>query len=153
MARLLNLLFRWAAAALVVYWALLFASTHTPASKLPSEPPFPYADKVVHLFGYAGLAFVAAAAWTWRRTLFARDYAALFGALSVYGALDEISQMIPVIERNADVVDWAADTLGAGMGLCAFALAAAWARQRGLRLARSQAAGDVAIPARTTVKG
>lgn len=152
MARFLNLLFRWAAAALVVYWVLLFASTHTPASRLPSEPPFPYADKAVHLIGYAGLAFVAAAAWTWRRTLFARDYAVLFVAVSVYGALDEVSQMIPGIERNADVVDWAADTLGAGIGLCAFALAAAYARQRGLRLARFQAAGDVAIPARAPAK-
>lgn len=152
MARLLNLLFRWAAAALVVYWVLLFASTHTPASKLPSEPPFPYADKVVHLVGYAGLAFVAAAAWTWRRTLYARDYAVLFVALSLYGAIDEVSQMLPGIERNADVVDWAADTLGAMLGLCAFALAAAYARQRGLRLARAHAASDAAVAARAAAK-
>ncbi|MEX2188510.1 MAG: VanZ family protein [Pirellulales bacterium] len=137
MTNLLNSLFRWAAVLLVVYWIVLFAGTHAPASELPSEPPFPYADKLVHLGGYAVLAFVAAAAWTWRRTLFGRDYLLLFAAISCYGVIDEVSQMLPAIHRNADVLDWAADTLGAAVGLLAFSAAAAWARRRGLKLARA----------------
>jgi VanZ family protein len=138
MSKLLNLLFRWAAALLVVYWAVLFVGTHTPASQLPSEPPFPYADKAVHVGGYAVLAFVAAAAWTWRRTLYFRDYVLLLAGLSCYGVLDEVSQMLPIIRRNADVLDWAADTLGATIGMIAFAVAASFARRRGLRLARAR---------------
>jgi VanZ family protein len=138
MATLLNLLFRWAAAALVIYWVLLFVSTHTPASSLPREPPFPYADKAVHVVGYAGLAFMAAAAWTWRRTLAPQDYLLLFLGVSCYGVIDETLQMLPGIDRNADVADWAADTLGAAFGLGAFALAAGFARRRGIRLARTR---------------
>lgn len=136
MSKLLNLVFRWAAALLVAYWVVLFVSTHTPADRLPGEPPFPHADKVVHLCGYAVLAFVAAAAWTWRRTLYLRDYLVLALGMSCYGIFDELSQMIPGIHRNADVLDWAADTAGAVFGLVAFAAAAAWARRRGMKLAR-----------------
>jgi VanZ family protein len=146
MSKILNLLFRWAAALLVVYWVVLFISTHMPASGLPSEPPFPHADKLVHLGGYAVLAFVAAAAWTWRRTLFLRDYLILLAGLSSYGVLDEALQMLPAVQRNADVLDWAADTTGAAVGLAAFALAAAYARRRGLRLARASDDAKVTQP-------
>ena len=45
--------------------------------------------------------------------------------------------MLPGINRNADVMDWAADTIGAALGLFAFALAAGLARRRGMRLARA----------------
>jgi VanZ family protein len=115
----------------------LFAGTHTPADRLPSEPPFPYADKTVHVAGYAVLAFMAAAAWTWRRTLLLGDYLMLLVAMSGYGVVDEASQMLPAIQRNADVLDWAADTIGVALGLLAFSTAAAWARRRGIRLARA----------------
>jgi VanZ family protein len=152
MSKLLNLLFRWAAAGLLVYWVLLFISTHTPASALPSEPPFPYADKGVHLVGYAGLSFVAASAWTWRRTLAVRDYALLFLAVSCYGVVDEALQMIPGIHRNADILDWAADTAGAALGLAAFALAASYARRRGLRLARARETNCPTLPTQAPAK-
>lgn len=136
MSKIINLLFRWAAALLVIYWVVLFVGTHTPANQMPSEPPFPFADKVAHLGGYAVLAFVAAAAWTWRRTLYLRDYLVLLSGLACYAVLDEVSQMLPAIRRNADVVDWAADTLGAAIGLAVFSATAAYARRRGLKLAR-----------------
>jgi VanZ family protein len=138
MSTLLNLLFRWAAVLLAVYWLLLFIGTHTPAAALPSQPPFPYADKVMHVVAYAGLAFMAAAAWTWRKTLGPREYLLLLLSVSCYGVIDETLQMLPGIRRNADVVDWAADTLGAAIGLGAFAVAASFARRRGLRLARAR---------------
>jgi VanZ family protein len=139
MTQLLNLVFRWAAALLVVYWIGLFAITHVPASGLPSEPPFPHADKVVHLVGYAVLAFVAAAAWTWRRTLGLNEYILLLACLSCYAVLDEVSQMLPMVRRNADVLDWAADTIGAIIGLAIFSSAAG--------LARRQAASEVPVVA------
>ncbi len=147
MARLLNLLFRWAAALLVVYWIVLFIATHVPPSGLPSEPPFPNADKVVHLGGYAALAFVAAAAWTWRRTMMVTDYLLLFMGLSCYAVLDELSQMLPMVRRNADVLDWAADSVGAALGLAIFAVAAWSARRRGLRLARARGEEPCELPA------
>jgi VanZ family protein len=136
MMRILNLLFRWAAAALALYWAVLFVGTHMPPEGLPSEPPFPHADKVVHAAGYAVLAFVAAAAWTWRRTLAAGDYSWLLAGLSSYAVVDEVLQMLPIVRRNAEVLDWAADTVGAAMGLLVFAAMARQARRRGMRLAR-----------------
>ncbi len=141
MAQLLNFLFRWAPALLVVYWIVLFIGTHLPPSSMPSEP-VPNADKIAHLGGYAVLAFVAAAAWTWRRTLAFGDYLLLFMGLSCYAVLDELSQMLPMVQRNADVLDWAADTIGAIIGLAVFSTAAWLARRRGLRLARAR--GEVA---------
>jgi VanZ family protein len=77
-------------------------------------------DKIQHLLAYTVLA-VAAGFWippeTWgRRKLHSFLLAAVVA--SVYGAADEIHQSF-VPGRNADVWDWAADTLGGLLGALA----------------------------------
>jgi VanZ family protein len=132
----LNRAFRFAGWALVVYWIAAFAVTHVPGDVVHAPPLFEHADKVVHATIYAGLAFLAAATWTWRRTLLLKQYGVIFCGLSGYAVLDEALQMIPGLHRVGDPMDWLADTCGVAIGLAAFAVAAVMARRRGLRLDR-----------------
>jgi VanZ family protein len=132
----LNLAFRLAAWVLVGYWIAAFAVTHVPGDVVDAPPPFPHADKIVHAMIYAGLAFLAAAAWTWRRTLGIRQYGVILCGLSLYAAFDEALQEIPGLHRQGDPLDWLADTFGVVIGFAVFATAAAIARGRGLRLER-----------------
>jgi VanZ family protein len=58
-----------------------------------------------------------------------------------YGALDELSQLIPIVHRSCDLLDWIADMTGAAVGLAVFASLAQFARRRlGLRLHRNAGA-------------
>lgn len=137
--RILAIVFRWSTLALVLYWIALFVATHLPAQQIAVREPFQNFDKVVHASAYAGLACIAAAAWTWRRRLVRRDYLVLLAGLSGYGVFDELLQLIPALHRSADVWDWAADTVGAAVGLLVFAGCANAARRRGMKLARQAA--------------
>jgi VanZ family protein len=134
--RLLAVFFRWATIALVLYWLALFVLTHIPLDKIEAREPFHNFDKVVHFTAYAGLACIAAAAWTWRRRLVARDFLILLACVSAYGVADELLQSIPALHRTCDFWDWVADTTGAAVGLLLFAAAARAARRRGMKLAR-----------------
>lgn len=80
---------------------------HPPA--IPGQPP----DKIVHMLAFATLGALAAAAFP-RRSLLV-----VFLALSVFGALIEVVQAIPVLHRDSDIRDLLADM--------AAALAALWA--------------------------
>lgn len=107
------------AGALTVYWVALFYGTHSrlPPGLLPGQT-----DKLIHLAAYAGLGALLITVratrgtypWTslWRRWI----------VLAIYGAFDEITQML--VNRTADVRDWLADLIGAaiGLGLVTFAL-------------------------------
>ena len=100
-----------------VYWLAIFIGTHLP----PGGQGLPrFNDKVLHFGAYAGLAFLLAAALT---TLRVRRGALLLPLMvaAAYGCADELSQnAIP--GRHADVADWAADVLGAGVGVIAFSI-------------------------------
>jgi VanZ family protein len=93
-------------------------------------------DKALHAVEYGGLGFLLALALLAigvapRRALLV----ATLGA-SVYGASDEIHQAF-VPNRSADVRDWAADTVGAALGVAAVGISL---RVRGSRasIRRSQ---------------
>jgi VanZ family protein len=92
----------WAAAA----FAFVMASLPKPP-QLPGDP----GDKVQHIIAFAVLALLARLGWlnvSGRR---------LLAGLSAFGALIELVQAIPALGRHADWIDWAADTVAAGLVL------------------------------------
>jgi VanZ family protein len=105
-------------------WALfIFGLSSIPGKALPTAQLFTSADKLAHLAVYAvlgALTFVSARK-TWTAST---PSTVLLSAIlaACYGAGDEIHQRF-VPARSADVLDVAAD----GVGAVAGALAAAWA--------------------------
>lgn len=96
-----------------VAWAtaIFFASCQ---SKVPT-PDFRDSDKVVHLLAYGLLAsLVCRLGRGWRAALIAALVA------SAYGATDEWHQYYTP-GRSCDVMDWAADTLGAMVAVAVYA--------------------------------
>jgi hypothetical protein len=89
---LLPLLF-WAAALLALVMALL-----------PHPPYIPVNDKIQHMTAFATLSLLGSFAYPRLSGL------RLLVALSVFGALIEIAQAIPMLHRDSDPLDWAADT-------------------------------------------
>jgi len=89
----------------VLFWAaVLFAFV---MAVLPHPPKLPGApdDKVQHIIAFLTLAALGHVAFG--RTATRR----LIIGLSLFGALIEIVQMIPALHRDADVLDWLADTV------------------------------------------
>jgi VanZ family protein len=121
----IRMLLRYAPVALAVYWTALFIGTHLPITQQKVEP-VPYFDKWLHLAGFAGLAFLAATAWRARRSgrpLGSVQYGCLLAGMAAYAAVDELSQLLPFVRRNADLGDWFADVIGAAIGLALYTLA------------------------------
>ena len=104
-----------------VYACVLVSATHHPK---PAELVGPGApgDKTLHLIAYTLLGGAVAAAvasrggWNWRSA------AAVFVALALFAAADEITQ--PLFGRFADILDWAYDELGLVAGIGAVTAAA-----------------------------
>lgn len=77
------------------------------AAALPHPPALPGApnDKVQHILAFAVLTVLALAAWPrrpwWRIVL----------GLSAFGALIELVQLIPPLNRDGNWTDWAVDTM------------------------------------------
>jgi len=109
----------------LVYLGVLFLATHIPVSiSLPETylGPVTIEDKLVHLGLYALLTFFVLAGWelTLRRELEPKHYFAVWLVGTVYGMIDEITQ-IPV-GRTGDMHDWLADVIGIIVGLLGFRL-------------------------------
>ena len=68
-------------------------------------------DKAEHFIAFYGLTGLAAAAFP-RRSLLS-----IAASLSAFGALIEIVQGTPIVHRDMDFWDWAADTLAIGAAL------------------------------------
>jgi hypothetical protein len=92
----------WAAAAFAFVMALL-----PQPPQLPGSP----SDKLLHIAAFAVLAGLASFAYP--RTSVLR----LLIVLSAFGALIEILQAIPRLNRDCDPMDWLADTVAAGLVL------------------------------------
>lgn len=93
--------------------------------QIPGEPT----DKVLHVIAFAVLAALAAFAYP-RGSLLR-----MLAGLSAFGALIELLQAIPGLNRSAEPLDWVADTIAAAAVL---ALAGA-ARVRKSRAAEREA--------------
>ena len=86
---------------------------------LPHPPPMPGepADKVQHMVAFATMSALAALA-------FPRVALLRIGiALSAFGAFIEFVQMIPMLHRDAELLDWIADSaaIGVVLGIAAMA--------------------------------
>jgi VanZ family protein len=119
---------RGVAIVLVLYWLTMFTATHVPRAPQPLPPGF--TDKWQHYVAYSGLGFLLAAWWRLRRPLTFRAGIRLFAIAALYGALDEMTQ--PFFGRDAELLDWRSDLIGAlsGLVLGAIVLAAVYRGKR-----------------------
>ena len=101
----------WAAAIFAFVMAIVPHPPH-----VPGEPN----DKIQHVIAFATLG--ALGAWAYARTSLLR----IAIGLSLFGALIEVVQAIPMLHRDSDVLDWLADTIACGLVL----LLAHWLRGR-----------------------
>lgn len=85
----------WAA---VLFTFIMAVMPHPP--RLPGEPN----DKVQHIIAFTTLATLGVTAFSGSAAL------RLFVGLSLFGALIEVVQTIPALNRDGDAVDWLADT-------------------------------------------
>jgi VanZ family protein len=93
---------------------LILILTSIPGSRFPVLP-FRNFDKVVHLAIYGVLGWLTARAWANGSRAAAAMMIAV-ALVSCFGALDEWhQQFIPL--RSMDLLDWAADTTGAAIGV------------------------------------
>ena len=78
---------------------------------LPHPPQLPGApsDKVQHIAAFLVLGALASFAYPRTSPVY------LATALSLFGAVIEIVQLIPALHRDGDPVDWIADTAAAGL--------------------------------------
>lgn len=90
-----------------LFWAaLVFAFVMAILPKPPHIPGDP-SDKVQHILAFITLAGLASLAYPTARPL------KVGLGLSLYGALIEAVQAIPILNRDAELLDWAADTVAA----------------------------------------
>lgn len=95
------------------FWAaLIFAFV---MALLPQPPQLPGApsDKVQHIVAFATLAALWSAAYR------SMSLMRLLASLSVFGAVIEGHQAIPMLNRDSDPLDWVADTIAAALMLAA----------------------------------
>ncbi|MBC7160185.1 MAG: teicoplanin resistance protein VanZ [Porphyrobacter sp.] len=111
MIRLLQIAF--AAAALFAFIMALLPVEHAPE----------HGDKMQHLFAFVVLAGLSRLAFPWLAV------PSLFAAMLAFGALIEVAQLIPGLNRQADAADLFADLIGAAIGL-AVASTAQWLATR-----------------------
>jgi VanZ family protein len=114
---------------LLAYLPLLVFMFHVPIEQRPSTGAIS-PDKTVHFVAYGLFGFLAAwVAWPWgdesvRRTRvwLAKRAALVFAALTLYGALDELTQ--PWTGRACELNDLQADMIGAAIGIGVFTVLA-----------------------------
>jgi VanZ family protein len=94
-----------------LFWAAAVAAFIMAVLPHPPQVPGSPSDKVQHIFAFIILG--ALAAWAFPKTGLVR----LTLALSAFGALIEILQLIPDLHRDGDAVDWAVDTVAAALAL------------------------------------
>ena len=97
-------------------FALVMALLPHPPS-LPGNP----SDKIQHVAAFATLGMLGGLAYPRIATV------RLIAALSLFGALIEVLQLIPALHRDSDPVDWIADTIACTLLL----LALRWWQARG----------------------
>lgn len=114
------------------YACVLVYATHHPKPAELIGPNSP-GDKTLHLTAYCLLGGAVAVAVASRGGWTGRAAAALFVVLTLFAAVDEITQ--PLFGRHADGVDWAFDQLGlvAGIGAATLGVILLRACLRGAR--------------------
>ena len=107
-----------------LFWAALLFSFVMATLPKPPEVPGDPSDKVLHILAFLSLAGLASLAYPMAKPLKVGLW------LSAYGALIEVVQAIPVLHRDAELLDWAADTVAAFSMLFLVALVRRLRRKR-----------------------
>ena len=106
----------------LTYWLGIFTATHIPLKPLPGgRSRWKSLDKAEHFSAYAGLTVLLCATGAMWVKASPRLFGGVFGLVAVYGAFDELTQLL-VPSRSADLRDWVADLAGAGAGILVFAM-------------------------------
>lgn len=105
-------------AARFLFWsALVFATVMALLPKPPGLPIDSLGDKFEHALAFLVLAFLAQLGFRdaprWR----------LAERLSFFGAMIEVAQSIPALQRDCDIRDWIADTAAVVLVTLVFVLA------------------------------
>jgi VanZ family protein len=103
-----------------VFWIALAVSLAMALNPHPPHMPPAFNDKLQHFALFTGLTILALAAYGQARLV------PLGLALSGYGALIEILQMIPVLRRSSELIDWVADSVATAAVLALVALFQLW---------------------------
>ena len=104
----------------LIFWAALCFAFVMAVMPHPPEVPGEPNDKVQHIVAFATLALLGSFAYPATRLV------RLLVALSLFGALIEVVQAIPALQRDSDVLDWLADTIAVAVVL----LIVRWWRSR-----------------------
>lgn len=90
-----------------VFWAaIVFAFVMAVLPQPPQVPGVP-SDKVQHIFAFLVLGALGLFAYPKASRVF------LAAALSLFGGVIELVQLIPALHRDGDPLDWIADTAAA----------------------------------------
>ena len=95
----------------ILFWGAVivcFTAATVPGDEAPDLLPW---DKAQHFLAFYVLSVLGAAAYPRSGLL------RLGAALSAFGAFIEIVQMIPQLHRDAEVLDWVADTVAIAAAL------------------------------------
>lgn len=113
---------------LLVYLSALITGTHLPHPEvlIPVESN----DKWLHFGAYFGLAFLMATRLQTRRPVTQSATLAIWGLAAFTGLVDELTQLLPGINRHCEFLDWLADIAGAVCGLLAWHLLFCWWSRR-----------------------
>lgn len=103
-----------------IFWAVLCFTFVMAVLPHPPEVPGQPNDKVQHVMAFVTLALLGSFAYP------AAQLLRLLVSLSLFGALIEVVQAIPALQRDSDVRDWLADTIAAAAVL----LVVRWWRSR-----------------------
>lgn len=111
---------RWSGVILLVYLTALITGTHLPHPEdlIPVETN----DKWLHFSAYFGLAFLMATRLWSLRPVTWTGLLAIGGLAALTGAVDEVTQLLPGINRQCEFLDWLADVVGVACGLLAWRL-------------------------------
>ncbi len=100
-----------------LFWAALLATFALCLMPAPDQPPLPVSDKIQHLAAFAALTGLGAAAYPGMSPL------RLGLGLAAFGAVTEMAQTIPGLNRHGSLADWLADLAGIAIVLAALILA------------------------------
>jgi len=100
----------------ILFAAIVVLVTHIPQEIMPERLQVSGLDKVEHIVAYGAITFLFILSIRARPSLLSA--AILFFAISVVGALDELTQ--PFVNRVASTMDWLADIIGISVVLLTF---------------------------------
>lgn len=92
-----------------IFWIAIVLSFLAAINPQPPQLPGQPNDKVQHIMAFMMLGALAFFAFPQARPLI------LLVGLSLFGAIIEFVQLIPVLHRDGDILDWIADTAAAAV--------------------------------------